>query len=414
MDETEHRRRAIAHLKSAVRYERKDLRAKARAHFGRAMHYGFGAKQSELPDELIEIIVRYAMEGSTEVSANWLAFPVKVDVTEFLKMSAEERHKHIFYPFYIRTVHATARKPTYELLDAYMSLNKRSDSNTIAAALTNLRIMIVEYWHHMCPYRFHDLVDILHRKDTPPVIKQLCMTLLGAFVSHLDDIEACEDCKILKRDETKRQIRDIIAGTFKPAAVHTSEHKIWSFVQEYEKDLAHNKAAYGDLCVWKTGGVIDMMSIFQNRQWNEREWDVRLWDTRSVNYMGRSFDSCRGSLRGVECWCVTSVTIIEHMFTAASSFNRDISEWDTRSVCHMGGMFEDARSFNRDISNWDTSKVADMTFMFRRALAFEQSLSRWDTSRLHHWYHWNGMFDGATAMNMKEENKPHIARVGAV
>ena len=124
----EHRWRAIAHLKSAVRYERRGSHAKARAHFGRAMHYGFGNSMSELPNEVIQIIVKYAMDDSNKLSSILMGLPmlrgIEVDVHVFLAMPAEDMHKHIFYPFYIRTVHATAKKETCELLRAYESLSK--------------------------------------------------------------------------------------------------------------------------------------------------------------------------------------------------------------------------------------------------------------------------------------------------
>ena len=64
---TNARRRAIAHAKSAVRYERQGAPMKAKAHFGRAMAYcdtGFGTGFADLPPEIIEIIVRHVMSST--------------------------------------------------------------------------------------------------------------------------------------------------------------------------------------------------------------------------------------------------------------------------------------------------------------------------------------------------------------
>jgi surface protein len=399
-DEREHRRRAIAHLKSAVRYEKRGFSAKARAHFGRAMHYGsgFGNKLSELPDEIIEMIVRYGMDGSTEVSASWLAFPVKVNVPAFLAMSAEDRRKHVFYPFYIRTVRATARESTHELLLAYGRLTKRSDSSSIAGALTTLRIMIVEHWYHMCPYRFHDLVSILYAKESSLIIIGLCRALLDTFMSHLDSTEECTECKILRREETKMQIRGIINKTFEPRAIDVDMDGkvVTGFVKKYESELDNQKAIYGHLCVWKTGMVRDMTLIFGDVRWKDEEWDVRLWDTSLVRNMRNAFYDCRGLLSGVECWSVSDVRNMSYMFNNAIAFNRDISSWDTRSVLGMRWMFGGADSFDQDIGNWDTSNVEDMSYMFYRAHMFNRDIGKWDTSKVGSM---RNMFSYATSFN---------------
>jgi hypothetical protein len=54
--ERERLRRAVAHLKSAVKYERQGLSKKAAAHFGRVMYYGTGDAGGtllDLPDEIL-------------------------------------------------------------------------------------------------------------------------------------------------------------------------------------------------------------------------------------------------------------------------------------------------------------------------------------------------------------------------
>ena len=401
-DEREHRRRAIAHLKSAVRYERKGLRAKARAHFGRAMHYGFGTELIDMPNEIIEMIVRYAMDGSSTefLGGLLLTFPtlrkVHVDVPAFLAMPSEEMRKHVFYPFYIRTVHAKARKSTYELLlwkCESPATERISEGRGIVEALMNLCIMIVEHWYHMCPCRFHDLVALLYAEGTPNEIKELCRKLLDTFMSHLDSREECTECKILKRPEIKMQIRGIINKTITPVAIEITEItddavataeivNISGLVKQYETDPVAVKARYGHLCVWKTSRVRNMTDTFFNVQWNDEEWDVRLWDTRLVKNMSYAFYNCKGLLSGVECWSVSEVTSMKGMFSNASAFNRDISSWDTRSARDMSWVFEGATSFNQDIGNWDTSEVVNMGYMFYEAGMFNSDIGKWNTSKV--------------------------------
>ena len=94
-ERTEARRRAIAHAKSALRYERQGALMKAKAHFGRAVAYyrtGFGtdakAGIGDLPPELIDVIVQHVLKsGDRDMSfALEGLFPViKVDVPVFFK-----------------------------------------------------------------------------------------------------------------------------------------------------------------------------------------------------------------------------------------------------------------------------------------------------------------------------------------
>ena len=60
--------RALAHLRSALRYEKRGLGNKARAHFGRAMHYGGvgvadGLTLDQLPNEIQRKIISSALDG---------------------------------------------------------------------------------------------------------------------------------------------------------------------------------------------------------------------------------------------------------------------------------------------------------------------------------------------------------------
>ena len=130
-ERAEAKRRAIAHAKSALRYERQGAKSKAKAHFGRAMAYyrtGFGTGMKELPPELIDVIVKEAMKsGDIAMSSITEAFlpVIKVDVPVFLDMHPEEMKRDIFYPFYIRAAQAMARRPTIDLLVEVLQYQKR-------------------------------------------------------------------------------------------------------------------------------------------------------------------------------------------------------------------------------------------------------------------------------------------------
>ena len=407
MNEREHRRRAIAHLKSALRYERRGLPAKARAHFGRAMHYGSRFDLGKLPREIIEMIVmRVINDGGGDSLIDMQTFmravTVEVNVSEFLHMSVDDMRRSSFYKLYITVVNAMARKSTLEMVE-FLSKYEKSvisgdTSRNMESAIKHLRIIITLEWFHMCPYRFHDLVSTLHSEETLDATKAIYRRLLELFMSHLDSTEECSECKVLKRDEAKMQIREIINGTFKPDAIEVDHDGkvVEGFVAKYESDLVNKMAKYGRLCVWKTGGVRDMTLIFGGVQWNEEEWDVRLWDTRIVTSMSYAFWKCTGLLRGAECWSVSEVRNMSFMFNRASSFNRDISIWDTRKVVDMSWMFEGATSFNQDIGNWDTSKVIRMGCMFLEARMFNRDIGKWDTSKV---LSMNSMFRLAVSFN---------------
>ena len=389
-ERTEARRRAIAHAKSALRYERQGALMKAKAHFGRAVAYyrtGFGtdakAGIGDLPPDLIDVIVQHAIKsGDRDMSfvPEGLLPVIKVHVPVFLAMPPDEMKRDVFYPFYINMIKAMARRPTIELLAEYQkSRGANGGANmSIPQALSEVRLIILLDWYHMCPYRFHDLVDILYNPDTPQATKDICWILLDAFLAHLDG-NACTECRILQREETKQQIHRIIIedkegkeDRFKPAPVENLV-SVKSLLDRYvTEDPATTKAKYGHLCVWKTAPVTDMTYAFSNTTWNNEDWDVRLWDTRKVTSMNLAFMSCKGLIRGVEHWNVMSVTDMGSMFHGATSFNQDIGKWDTSKVTDMSMMFHNATSFNQDLTKWDTSKVTDTSMMFYGAIAMQK------------------------------------------
>ena len=438
-DRAEARRRAIAHIKSALRYERQGAERKAKAHFGRAVAYcrtGFGTGATadgktgilDLPPDIIEGLVRSVIEEGegdklvyVEAILEAVKLKVPVIVSEFLRMPPADMQKSPFYPEYIMTVHATARMSTAYLLVFLAKYEKSVTRGAIrrdmASAVREIIVTIMLQWYHMCPYRFHDLVDLLYSPQTKQEIKDICRRLLNAFLAHLD-LAGCTECRILQREDTKRQIRQIIEGTFKPDPVASGVRRL---VLEYEKDPATTEKKYGHLCLWKTGALDDMSSAFSKKTW-KGEWDVRLWDTRSAKTMLFAFEDCNGPLRGVEHWNVLGVTDMRFMFEGATWFNLDISIWDTSNVIdmswmfrgassfngdigqwitskveNMSSMFSDASSFNQDIGNWKTSKVTDMSYMFFNATSFNRDIGKWDTSKV---TDMSFMFHNASSFNM--------------
>ena len=193
--------------------------------------------------------------GISDLSPELLPL-IKVNVPVFLEMHPDEMNRDVFYPFYIRMLQAIERRPTIDLLVDYEKSRGASGGSkimlSIPQALRDVRHRIMLQWYHACPYRFHDLVDILYNPDTPQAIKDICKKLLDDFMAHLDSIEECGECKIIRREDTKLQIHQIIEGTFKPDTV---ESRVRRLVLEYEKDPVTTEEKYGHLCVWKTGSL---------------------------------------------------------------------------------------------------------------------------------------------------------------
>ena len=181
--------RAVAHLKSALRYERQGLQKKARAHFGRAMHYG--ASLMELPSDLLMKIVTSALDGENTgglAQALFLAArgtgaatldSIVTSVRQFPGKPADEIHTSPFYLLYLSTLRATARKPTIELVKILVEHKSRGSVGTIEEALKEIRILIISKWYLTCPYRFHDIARI-HNDATPDAeTKGVCGTIFS-------------------------------------------------------------------------------------------------------------------------------------------------------------------------------------------------------------------------------------------
>jgi surface protein len=430
--------RAVAHLKSALRYERQGLQKKARAHFGRAMHYG--ASLMELPSDLLMKIVTSALDGENTgglAQALFLAArgtgaatleSIVTGVRQFPGKTADEIHTSPFYLLYLSTLRATARRPTIELVKLLVEYKRRDsvDVDTIEEALKEIRILIISKWYLTCPYRFHDIARI-HNGATSGADSEtrgVCGTMIDDFIEHLKN---SADHTVLRRPAIIDKIREIKGGSFKQAEI--TDDNIKELVRKAQEGDPVSEATYGPLCLWKTGLVTNMSRAFQDAKWKDSEWDVRLWDTRGVTSMSHAFDNCEGKIAGVEHWNVMAVRTMNGIFAEAGMFNKDISTWDTSQVDDMGYAFYGAELFNQPIGNWDTSKVEIMSMMFANASAFDQPIGKWKTGNVDYmiWMFkdarafnrdissWDmrkvtntgAMFDGA--INMEDKNKPRVS-----
>ncbi len=390
--ERERERRAAAHLKSAMRYERKGHTLKATAHFGRAMHYG--ARIEELSNNVIEMIIERAIKGDTTINrssgyemlvslagANRRIRDIITTKVNFFKTaSVGEIRKH---PLYARCARKIAKKTSSDWLKWAEPSGESSESSESAAftnAIKQFHERSLTEWYHLNPDRFHAMVGIKRDPTESKLNRKRSGSNLDDFMAHLDG-EPCAECAILQRDEPKEQIRTIIDGTFTPVDIGKGTMHIREMVNMYTENQPYYSKMYGHLCVWSTGAVKDMASVFLLDAWSD-EWDVRLWDTRRVANMSLAFAECTGSLRGVEHWNVAGVTNMRLMFDSARLFNRDIGNWDTSNVENMSYMFYTALSFNQDIGTWNTGNVTDMSSMLASAESFNQDISTWNTGKV--------------------------------
>ena len=410
MRRSERERLAVAHLRSAMRYERKGRTLKATAHFGRAMHYG--ASIDELSDNIIQLIIERALKGDT-TSGKSSAYEtlaslagankrlrgiISTKVNFFKHASVGEIRKHPVYALCARNI---AKLTSRDWLISSESSGEISESDPLTNAIKQFHARSVSEWYHLHPDQFHPMVKIKHDATETQLTRERSGSKLDDFMAHLD-AEPCTECAILQRDEPKEQIRKIISGTFTPVDIGKDTTPIKDLVQRYIGNPTEHSKTYGHLCVWNTGAVKDMESVFLIYDgWKSDEWDVRLWDTRCVTNMASALAECAGPLLGVEHWNVAGVRNMDSMFHGARSFNRDIGNWDTSKVENMSSMFYFARSFNQDIGNWDTGNVTNMRSTFESARSFNQDIRKWNTGNVKDS---SRVFENATAMT--SEYKP--------
>jgi surface protein len=432
------RERALAHLRSAIRYERKGLAKKAVAHFGRAMHYGAfedltkdSTKDStkdrtqDLPDEVIKLIIEMALKGKSSEVLSTMAqvdqrFRKLVPEANFFRYaSVKDTRTHPLFALAWREI---ANEP----FDAWLMGPAQShggDSSKLLIAIKQLFERSVSEWYHFRPDLFHPMVKILPDTTSSDRKYQLARDKLRSFMEHLDS-GPCAECAILQKEGPsgpKEQIRRIINKEFRPAEIGQSED-ISVLVYKYFTDpTSADLRRYGHLCVWNTGAVTNMSRVFPENRWKNGEWDVRLWDTGCVASMTSAFTAnTAGQFSGVEFWNTRNVDNMSGMFYGAlsfdqnignwntqkvenmstmfygaESFNQDIGKWNTRNVRSTSGMFNGARSFNQDIGTWDTRNVDNMSGMFYGARSFNQDISKWNTQKVASPLN---MFDGATAV----------------
>ena len=391
--------RAVAHLRSAIRYERRGLAKKAAAHFGRAMHYG---AFEDLPDEVLELIIESALKGeSYELLSRMALIDTRlrrlVPKANFFRSAlVSDIRKH---PLFARAWRKIANMP----LDAWLTgptPNHDGESAELQIAIKQLLERSMGEWYHFRPDLFHPMVKILHDSTLSDTKRQLASDKLQSFMAHLDS-GPCAECAILQKDGPegpKEQIRRIVNNEFRPTEIGQSEG-IHVVVNKYFTDSKDDDLKkYGHVCVWNTGSVENMSQVFQNNRWKNGEWDVRLWDTGSVTRMHGAFQHCAttGPFSGVEFWNTRNVKDMSSMFYGAIQFNQNIGKWDTGNVEDMSTMFYMAKSLNQDIGNWDTEKVKNMSMMFSHAALLNRDIGKWKTGNV---TNMSGMFDAAVSFN---------------
>jgi hypothetical protein len=230
----------------------------------------------------------------------------------------------------------------------------------VRSLLRSIKNRVMEEWYHFdfC-YEFHGLVDIKHgrKEGATQEERAVCANMLQGFLDHLHSDQPCTECAILKRDETRGQIKEIIEGAFVPRRIQGMEQEdyarvsVQAAVSCYNGGTIRNARDYGHLCVWRLDGVtnasqmFDASSIFKPG-WNDTEWDVRLWDTRNVKYMERMFCGNEGKMSGVDTWNVESAENMSRMFQGAKNFNRDLSRWKLRDGVNLSRMLDGAISMD--------------------------------------------------------------------
>lgn len=364
--ERERLRRAVAHLKSAVKYERQGLSKKAAAHFGRVMYYGTGDAGGtllDLPDEILTLIFDHASDGAPYRDDGALSLALGATSKRIASERIASTRAGILREtrLFNRAKKALARQSTIEWV---REMRKRADGDGVDGAvrslLRSIKSRVMEEWYHFdfC-YEFHGLVDIKHgrKEGATQEERAVCANMLQGFLDHLHSDQPCTECAILKRDETRGQIKEIIEGAFVPKRIQGMETDdsvgvvIPAVVSYYTGGKIRNAHDYGHLCVWRLDGVTNASGMFDSSSfykpgWNDDEWDVRLWDTRYVRSMERMFCANEGKLSGVETWNVESVENMSLMFQGAKNFNRDLSRWKLREGVNLSRMLDGAISMD--------------------------------------------------------------------
>ena len=225
--ERERLRRAVAHLKSAVKYERQGLSKKAAAHFGRVMYYGTGDAGGtllDLPDEILTLIFDHASDGAPYRDDGALRLALGATSKRIASvMAGILRETRLFN----RAKKALARQSTIEWVREMRKPRVGDEPDgAVRSLLRSITSRVMEEWYHFdfC-YEFHGLVDIKHgrKEGATQEERAVCANMLQGFLDHLHSDQPCTECAILKRDETRGQIKEIIEGAFVPKRIQGME-----------------------------------------------------------------------------------------------------------------------------------------------------------------------------------------------
>lgn len=323
---------ARRHIDKARMYSDRGFASRAISHIGRALR--FGVVFGDMPQEIIDMIIKYALDGAGDKMSAVLASVNKDTSGRVTRAMVERSVAKLDTPTWLR----------------YTMETEGHEAPIIQAAREAARRERGDWWHK-CSSRFHALVRIYVTGDINADVAGTC---IHAFVAHLASHAPCE-CDDLKLPEIVAAIRAIIDT--KKTAAQIEWEQLPDLVNTHE--TASVRARYGNAALWDTSGLESMRLAFFGHKASAAPINVRLWDTSGVTDMTMAFLQTSGSVRGLECWSTGKVACMEKMF-ASSTINENIGAWDTSRVTNMIGMFRGASTFNQAIGRWDTSRVTNM------------------------------------------------------
>jgi hypothetical protein len=268
-------------------YSDRGFASRAISHIGRALR--FGVVFGDMPQEIIDMIIKYALDGAGDKMSAVLASVNKDTSGRVTRAMVERSVAKLDTPTWLR----------------YTMETEGHEAPIIQAAREAARRERGDWWHK-CSSRFHALVRIYVTGDINADVAGTC---IHAFVAHLASHAPCE-CDDLKLPEIVAAIRAIIDT--KKTAAQIEWEQLPDLVNTHE--TASVRARYGNAALWDTSGLESMRLAFFGHKASAAPINVRLWDTSGVTDMTKAFLQTSGSVRGLECWSTGKVACMEKMF----------------------------------------------------------------------------------------------------
>ena len=168
-------------------YSDRGFASRAISHIGRALR--FGVVFGDMPQEIIDMIIKYALDGAGDKMSAVLASVNKDTSGRVTRAMVERSVAKLDTPTWLR----------------YTMETEGHEAPIIQAAREAARCERGDWWHK-CSSRFHALVRIYVTGDINADVAGTC---IHAFVAHLASHAPCE-CDDLKLPEIVAAIRAII------------------------------------------------------------------------------------------------------------------------------------------------------------------------------------------------------------